>query len=189
MTVLSESMNTRSTAGAVAQPAYRRFLSDLTDDRGVIPAAMLRYPDLAALEEQRKRLVAALEDARRPSGPPQISDEQYVAQRAKALRDGGEMPAPPPPQAATDEYTRRRARDVQAAERALLDLADDICAALREHPEWEHEGRRQIATLHREAAQKRREADEAEREAETAKVLVLWLERAAQDELFVVTTP
>lgn len=188
--VLSESMNFHSTAGLVAQPAHRRFLSDLTDPRGVIPKAMLRYPELAKLEAQRQRLVDALEDAQRPpSGPPQMSDEQYIAARAKALRDGTELPAPPPPQAATDEYKRRRARDVQAAEQALLALADDICAALREHPEWEQEGRAHITELHAEAAQKRREADAAERQAEGARYLVQWLERAAKNELYVVTAP
>ncbi len=51
MTVLTEPMNNSSTAGLVAQPAYRRLLSDLTDPRGVIPKALLRYPELAALEE------------------------------------------------------------------------------------------------------------------------------------------
>lgn len=181
MTVLSAAMNGHSTAGLVGQPAYRRFLSDMTDERGVIPKAMLRHPELAALEEQRQRLVAALDDARRPSGPPQMTDEQYIAARTKALRDGGEMPAPPPPQAATDEYTRRRARDVEAAGRALLALADDICAALRDHPEWEREQRNDIAALRAEAEQKRREAEQAERKAESGKVLALWLERAAQE--------
>lgn len=187
--IISGSMNGHSTAGLVAQPAYRRFLSDMTDERGVIPKAMLRHPELAALEEQRQRLVTALQEAGRPNGPPQLSDEEYIAARTKALRDGGEMPAPPPPQAATDEYARRRARDIEAAGRALLALADDICAALRKHPEWEQEQRSEIAALRAEAEQKRREAEQAEREAESGKVLVLWLERAAQDELFVVTTP
>lgn len=186
--IFSESMNSASTAGLVAQPAYRRFLSDMTDPRGVIPKAMLRYPELAALEAQRQRLVAALDEARRPSGPPRMSDGEYVEARAKALRDGTAMPSPPPTQAAQDAYRQRQANDTKAAEQALLALADDICDALRAHPEWEQEGRGQIATLHAEAARKRREAEQAERDAEAANFLVQWLSRGARDELFVVTT-
>lgn len=188
MTVLSLSLNNSSTAGLVGQPAYRRFLSDLTDPRGVIPKAMLRYPELAALETQRQRLVAALDEARRPSGPPRISDAQYVEARAKALRDGTEMPSPPPTHAATDAYRQRQANDTKAAEQALLALADDICNALRAHPEWEEEGRGRISALHAEAARKRREAEQAERDADKANAVVQWLSRGARDELFVVTT-
>jgi hypothetical protein len=189
MEATSTAFSNSSTAGLVAQPAYRRFLSDLTDERGVIPRALLRYPELAALEEQRQRLVAALAEAKRPSGPPQMSDDEYVAARAKALRDGTELPSPPPPQAAHDEYKRRSARDAKAAETALLALADEICDVLRAHPEWEQEGRAQIGTLHEQAEQKRREAEQAERDAERANFLVQWLSRGARDELYVVTSP
>lgn len=189
MTILTASMNNHSTAGLVGQPAHRRFLSDMTDPRGVIPKAMLRYPELATLEKQRQRLVAALEEARRPSGPPSMSDAQYVDARAKALRDGTEMPSPPPTHAATDAYRQRQANDAKAAEQALLALADEICEALRAHPEWEQEGRAHVATLRAEG-QARIEAIEREvaRQVEPARVVLMWLERAARDELFVVTT-
>lgn len=180
-------MTGTSTGGLVAQPAYRRFVSDMTDERGVIPAPMLRYPELAALEVQRHRLVKALADARRPSGRPQMSDAQYIAARATALREGTEPPAAPPTQATLDASIQRRARDVQAVEQALLALADDICQAVREHPAYEQDGRRHISALHEHAAQKRREAAEAEREADAAGSFVQWLARAAADELYVAT--
>jgi hypothetical protein len=189
MTVLTESMNYSSTAGLVAQPAYRRFLSDMTDERGVIPQAMLRYPELAALEEQRRRLVQALTDANAPTGSPQMSEEQYIAARAKALREGTDLPAPPPSQSENDAVRQQRQRDVQAATDALLALADDICQTVREHPAFEQDGREHIVALREQAADLRRQAEAAEREAEAAGFLVLWLERVAHDELFVVNQP
>ena len=189
MTTLPLSLNNSSTAGLVGQPAFRRFLSDLTDERGVIPQAMLRYPELARLDAERRRLVQALKDASAPTGPPQMSEEQYIAARTKALRDGTDLPAQPPSQSDNDAARQQRQRDVQAASDALLALADDICQAVREHPTWQDEGRREITALHEQAAQKRREADEAERQAEDARVLVMWLERVAHDELFVPTLP
>jgi hypothetical protein len=189
MTTLTQSMNNSSTAGLVGQPAVRRFLSDMTDERGVIPQAMLRYPELAALEEQRRRLVQALADARRGSGPSQMSDGEYIAARTKALREGADLPPAPPTQSENDAHRQRQARDVQAATDALLALADDICRTVREHPAYEQEGRQHIATLREQAAEMRRQADAAEREAEAAGFLVLWLERVAHDELFVVNQP
>ncbi|MCP6237402.1 hypothetical protein NL436_28360, partial [Klebsiella pneumoniae] len=78
----------------------------------------------------------------------------------------------------------RRARDVAAAETALMQLADDICQTVREHPAFEHEGRTRIAELREEAAGLRRSAEEAEREAAAAGFLVQWLERVAHDELY-----
>jgi hypothetical protein len=188
MTVLSESMNSRSTAGLVAQPVHRRFLSDLTDERGVIPKAMLRYPELAALEEQRVRLVAALREAQ-GSEPVVVSDAQYVAQRAQALRDGTPLPPAPPTAADLAAGRQQRERDVQAATDALLALADDICRTVREQPSFEQEGRRHIADLRERAMEMRRQAEAAEREADAAGFLVMWLERVAHDELYVATVP
>lgn len=186
MTVLSESMNYRSTAGLVAQPAYRRYLSDMR--RQVIPPALLRYPELARLDAERRRLVQALEDAEK-SGPVVVTDAEYIAQRSKALRDGGDLPAAPPTAADLAAGREARARDVQAATDALLGLGDSICQALREHPEWEAEGRAHIAALREQAAEARRKADEAERQADGAQFLVQWMQRAAHDELYVVTAP
>ena len=182
-------MTGASTGGLTAMPAYRRFLSDMTDERGVIPAPMLRYPQLAALEVQRQRLVAALHEAQRPSGKQHLSDAEYIAARTRALRDGTELPAAPPTQATLDAAAQRRARDVQAAEHALLELADDICRTVREHPGFQQDGRDNIASLRERAAEMRRVAADAERQAEQAGFLVQWLERVAQDELYVSTAP
>jgi hypothetical protein len=187
MTVLSESMNSRSTAGLVAQPAYRRFLSDLR--RQVIPAPLLRYAPLARLDADRRRLVAALEEAEQHSGPPQMSEQAYIAARTKALRDGSDLPEQPPSQAERDRDAQQRQRDAQAASDALLALGDDICAVVRENPTWADEGRAHIADLRERAAEMRRQAEAAEREAVDAGVLVLWLERVAHDELFVANVP
>lgn len=186
MTTVSESLNHSSTAGLVAQPVHRRFISDMR--RQVIPPALLRYPALAALEEQRRRLVQALEDAE-SSGPEVVSDAAYVAQRTKALREGTDLPPAPPTTADLTAGREARARDVQAATDALLALGDDICQALRQHPEWEAEGREHIAGLRKQAEEARRKAAEAERQADDARFLVQWMERAAHDELYVVTTP
>ena len=181
-------MTGSSTGGIVGQPAYRRFTSDMPDERGVIPAAMLQHPQLAALEVQRQRLVKALREAQHPNGKPHLSDSEYVAARAKALREGTELPASPPTRATVDANAQRRARDVAAAEAALMTLADDICHVVRAHPAFEYEGRQRISELRKEAEGYRRAAEEAERDAERAQFLVQWLERVAADELYVVTS-
>jgi hypothetical protein len=187
MTTLTQSMNNSSTAGLVGQPAYRRFLSDLVRD--VIPAPLLRYPALARLDADRRRLVQALKDVDASSGPPQMSEQQYIQERTKALREGTDLPEPPPPQAERDGRAQQRRSDVQAASDALLALGDDICQAVRENPAWADEGRAHIADLRERAAEMRRQADAAEREADDAGVLVLWLDRVARDELFVANLP
>lgn len=171
----------------VAQPAYRRFLKDMVDPRGVIPAGVLERPQMAALEKERQWLVQVLEEARRPSAVRQMTDQEYVDARAKALREGTEAPPQPQTQAATDAQHQRSARDVRAAEQALLALADDICNTVREHPAFEKEERAKTAALRAHAADLRRQADAAEREADKAGCIVQWLERVAADELYVVT--
>ena len=118
-----------------------------------------------------------------------MSEQAYVAARTKALREGTDLPVPPPSQAENDAHAQQRQRDVQAASDALLGLGDDICQAVRDQPAYEQEGRQHIAALREQAAEMRRQADEAEREAEAAGFLVLWLERVAHDELFVPNLP
>jgi hypothetical protein len=72
---------------------------------------------------------------------------------------------------------------------SLACVADEICQAVREHPLWQDEGRSEIRALREQAAEMRCKANEADRQAEDARVLVLWLERVAHDELFVPTLP
>ncbi len=182
MTVVSHA----STPGLGPSPAYRRFLSDMR--RQVIPAPLLRYPELAELEQQRRRLVQALEDAEQ-SGPSVQREEVYIAQRAKALRAGTPLPPAPPTPAEVEAGQQQRARDVQAATDALLALGDDICRTIAAHPEWQAEAQAQVQALHDEAADALRRAQAAERQAQVAQVYVQWLDRAAFDELYVVTLP
>ncbi|MDP9497455.1 MAG: hypothetical protein M3P46_07300 [Actinomycetota bacterium] len=78
---------------------------------------------------------------------------------------------------------------MQAASDALLALGDDICVAVRQHPEFEEQARADVAALLAEAEEMRRKAAEAERRAAAARIFVLWLERVAADELFVITLP
>ncbi len=105
------------------------------------------------------------------------------------MREGTALPPAPPTPAEAAAGHEQRTRDVQAATDALLGLGDDICEAVRQHPEFEEQARADVAALLAEAEEMRRRAAEAERQAAAARIYVLWLERVAADELFVITLP
>jgi hypothetical protein len=162
----------------------RRYLADMR--RQVIPAALLKHPELARLDEERRRLVTALEDAER-SGPKSVDDAGYISARAKALREGSDLPPAPPTAAEVEAGQQQRNRDVQAATDALMVVADEICDVVRQHPEWTHEARGEVATLARRAEELRQQAVEAERQAAVVAFQVQWLSQVERDYLYVPT--
>lgn len=101
----------------------RLFASDLRRD-GLIPATLLGYPELAALEAERARLAAALTEAE--AGGGQVSEAHYIAARARALREGTPLPPPPPTAAEAQASAETRRRNVQAATDALVQLGDTL---------------------------------------------------------------
>lgn len=187
---LSFALNGTSTAAMNSSPVYRRFLSDLTHPQGVIPEGLLHHDDLARLDTDRRRLIQAMEDAKRgDDGPRRLTGDEYVAARAKALRENTELPPGPVSNLEREAAVEQQQRDVQAAGTALLSLGDEICQAVRDHPEYEDQAREQVAALRAQAEELRRAAVEAERQAEEASIYVLWLSRVAADELFVISPP
>ena len=166
-------------SGLTAMPAHRRFVNDLRDPR-CIPA--VDAPEIVALEAERARLVAALEEAEQGGG--HISEAQYIEQRAKALREGTELPPEPPTAAERQAAAEQRSRNVRAAEEALLRFADVICRTVEAHPEWRDEARGKVTAARKEADEAMRQAKDAARRAEEAQWLVQHLERTASDELY-----
>lgn len=165
--------------GLTAQPAYRRFVSDLRDPR-CIPA--VDAPEIAALEAERARLVAALEEAEQGGG--YFDEAGYVAARARALREGTELPPEPPTAAERQAAAEQRTRNVRAAEEALLRFADVICRTVEAHPEWRDEAQAKVKAAQAEADAAMRQAKAAALRAEEASWLVQHLERTAADELY-----
>jgi hypothetical protein len=162
----------------------RRDLNDLR--RPIIPPALLRHPELAALEAQRQRLVQALKVAEH-SGPEYVDDNAYIAQRTKALREGTDLPTAPPTTADLAAGREQRERDVKAASDALLALGDDICEAVRQHTEWMEEARQQVDALARTAEDLRRQALKVEQQAAVVAFQVRWLGHVQNDHLYVPT--
>jgi hypothetical protein len=167
-----------------AEPAIRRFVNDLRDPR-CIPA--VDAPEIAALEGERARLVAALDEAGHRYGG-NLDMSHYIAQRAKAIREGTELPPEPPTFAERESANEKRRRNVAAAENALLAFADTICETVRHHPEWQDEARERVAAAQAEAEAARRAAQDAFRRAEEAQHLVIHLQRVAADELYPSTS-
>lgn len=112
----------------------RLFASDLRRD-GLIPASLLGYPELAALEAERVRLAAALTEAE--AGGGWHDEASYVRERARALRSGSPLPPPPPTAAERQADGERRRRDVSAATDALVQLGDTLRRTIAAHPEWQ----------------------------------------------------
>lgn len=167
-------------AGLVALPAHRRFVNDLRDPR-CIPA--VDAPEIVALEAERVRLVAALEEAERGDGG-YFDEARYIEQRAKALQEGTELPPEPPTPAERQAAGEQRNRNVRAAEAALLRFADVICRTVEAHPEWRDEARARVQAAQTEADAAMAQAKDAARRAEEAQWLVWHLERTAADELY-----
>ncbi len=157
----------------------RRFVNDLRDPR-CIPA--VDAPEIVALEGERARLVAALDEAQR--GGSYVDEASYIAKRAKAIREGTELPPEPPTAAERQAGNERRNRNVAAAENALLQFADTICETVRKHPEWIGEAQERVAAAHAEAKEARRAAAEAEHRAEQAQFMVRHLGHIAMDNLY-----
>lgn len=168
-------------SGLTAMPAHRRFVNDLRDPR-CIPA--VDAPEIVALEGERARLVAALEEAEKGDGSGHINEATYIEQRAKALREGTELPPEPPTPAERQAAAERRNRNVRAATDALLHFADVVCRTVEAHPEWRDEAQAKVTEARQEADAARAAAEAATRRAEEASWLVQHLERVAADELY-----
>jgi hypothetical protein len=168
-------------SGLTAMPAHRRFVSDLRDPR-CIPA--VDAPEIAALEAERRRLVAALEEAER-SGGGYVDEARYIGQRARALGAGEPLPPSPPTAAEAQAAAEQRRRNVAAAEEALLRFADVVCRTVEAHPEWREAARAKVKAAQDEAEAAMAQAKAAARRAEDAAWLVQHLERTASDELYI----
>lgn len=166
-------------AGLIAQPAYRRFVNDLRDPR-CIPA--LDEAEIAALEGERQRLVAALEEAEQGGG--HFDEASYIAQRSKAIREGTELPPEPPTAVERQASAEQRNRNVRAATEALVRFGDIICQTIKAHPEWEDEARAKVSAAQAEADAAMAQAKAAALRAEEASFLVQHLQRTAADELY-----
>ena len=118
------------------------FASDIRRD-GLIPASLLGYPELAALEAERVRLAAALTEAEQGGGG-YLTDEQYVAVRSAALREGRPLPPPPPTAAEVAADNENRRRSVRAATDALEHLGDTLRRTIAAHPEWQDEAAEKV---------------------------------------------
>jgi hypothetical protein len=167
-------------SGLTAMAAHRRFVNDLRDPR-CIPA--VDAPEIAALEAERRRLVAALEEAERGGG--YVDEAQYIAQRAKALGADEPLPPSPPTAAEMQAAAEQRQRNVAAATEALLRFADVVCATVEAHPEWRHAARAKVKAAQEEADAALALAKAAAARAEDAAWLVQHLERTASDELYI----
>jgi hypothetical protein len=167
-------------SGLTASAAHRRFVNDLRDPR-CIPA--VDAPEIAALEAERRRLVAALEEAERGGG--YVDEAQYIAQRAKALGAGTDLPPSPPTTAERQAAAEQRQRNVAAATEALLRFGDVVCRTVEAHPEWRHAARAKVKAAQDEAEAAMAQAKAAALRAEDAAWLVQHLERTASDELYI----
>lgn len=163
----------------------RLFASDLRRD-GLIPASLLGYPELAALEAERVRLAAALDEAESQSSG-RISEERYIEARARALREGTPLPPPPETPAERQEAADNRRRNVQAATDALVQFGDTLRRTIAAHPEWQDEAGEKVKTARAEAEAARRVAAEADARAVEAEQYVRWLRRASDGEVFYPT--
>lgn len=81
------------------------------------------------------RLAAALDEAEVGGG--YLDEASHVAARARALRDGTELPPPPLTAAQTQAAAEQRRRNVQAATDALAALGDTLPRTIAAHPEWQ----------------------------------------------------
>ncbi len=165
----------------------RLFVSDLRRE-GVIPGALLVYPELAALEVERARLAAALDEAEQGGGGGYLTGEQYVAARAAALREGRDLPPAPPTAAEVAAESENRRRNVPAAEDALLALGETLRHTVAAHAfEWGKAASEKVKALRDEAAERMRQAREAEGRAQEAEHYERWLRRCADGELYYPT--
>lgn len=162
----------------------RLFASDLRRD-GLIPASLLVYPELAALEAERARLAAALDDAERGGG--YVDEASHVAARARALREGTELPPPPLTAAEAQAAAEQRRRNVQAATDALVAFGDTLRRTIAAHPEWRDDAAARAKAARAEAEEARRAAAEADTRAATAEQYGFWLRRASDGEIFYPT--
>lgn len=164
----------------------RLFASDLRRD-GLIPSALLGYPELAALEAERVRLAAALTEAEAQPGGGQPNEAGYIEARARALREGTELPAPPPTAAEAQSATERRRRDVKAATDALEQFGETLRRTIAAHPEWQDEAAEKVKAAQAEAEAARRAAAEADARATEAEHYTRWLRRASDGEVYFPT--
>ena len=164
----------------------RLFASDLRRD-GLIPAALLGHPELAALEAERARLAAALDEAEQGGGGGYLTDEQYVAVRSAALREGRTLPPPPPTATKVAADNENRRRNVAAAEDALLSLGETLRRTIAAHPEWQDEAAEKVKAARAEAAELMRQARQAEVRAQEAEHYERWLRRASDGEVYYPT--
>jgi hypothetical protein len=164
----------------------RLFPSDLRRD-GLIPAALLGYPELAALEAERARLAAALDEAEAAPGGGYHDEASYIEQRARALRDGTELPPSPPTAAERQAEAEQRRRNVAAATDALVQFGDTLRRTIAAHPEWQGEAVAKIKAAQAEAEAARRVAAEADARAAAAEQYARWLRRASDGEIYFPT--
>lgn len=164
----------------------RLFAGDLRRD-GLIPSALLGYPELAALEAERSRLAAALSEAENRSGGGFVDEAWHIAQRAEALRTGAPLPPSPPTAAEAQAAAEQRQRNVAAATDALLRLGDTLRRTIAAHPEWQDAAAAKVKTARDEAEQARRAAAEADARAVEAEQYTRWLRRASDGEVYYPT--
>lgn len=162
----------------------RLFASDLRRD-GLIPATLLGYPELAALEAERSRLAAALTEAEQGGG--HVDEAAYIAQRTRALSAGEPLPPQPPTAAEAQASAERRRRNVRAATDALEQLGDSLRRTIAAHPEWQDEAAEKVHAARAEAEQARRAAAEADVRAVEAEHYTRWLRRASDGEVYYPT--
>ncbi len=114
----------------------RLFVSDLRRE-GLIPAALLGHPELAALEAERARLAAALEEAERGGGRRDVAAaEDALVRLGDTLRRTVAAHAAEMQAAAAERVQARRAeaaallRQAKAAE-ARVQAAEQLTTWLR----------------------------------------------------------
>jgi hypothetical protein len=162
----------------------RLFASDLRRD-GLIPASLLGYPELAALEAERVRLAAALDEAE--AGGGHVHEAFYIEQRSRALREGTELPPPPPTATEAQAAAERRARNVAAATDALVRFGDTLRRTIAAHPEWQDDAAEKVKAARAEAEAARRVAAEADARAVEAEHYTRWMRRASDGEVYFPT--
>lgn len=162
----------------------RLFASDLRRD-GLIPSSLLGYPELVALEAERVRLAAALTEAE--AGGGHVNEAQYIQKRARALREGSELPPPPPTAAEAQASAEARRRNVQAATEALVQFGDTLRRTIAAHPEWQDDATEKVNAARAEAEAARRVAAEADARAAEAEHYTRWLRRASDGEVYYPT--
>ncbi len=162
----------------------RLFASDLRRD-GLIPSSLLGYPELAALEAERARLAAALDEAE--AGGGHFNEAHYIQERSQALREGTPLPPPPPTAAEAQAAAETRRRNVQAATDALVQLGDTLRRTIAAHPEWQDEAAEKVQAARAEAEAARRVAPEADARAVEAEQYTRWLRRASDGEVYYPT--